>query len=115
MLNNKKYVILIFEYKGINMKTDGIIKLEPYSMRSNEKNQIFLECMQKSVQFHYKNCNQYRDFCIKRKFDPFEKCSIESIPFLPVSIFAIFSIFSIEYNDNNFLALDGEIFPFCND
>jgi len=24
-------------------------------------------------------------------------------------------IFSIEYNDNNFLALDGEIFPFCND
>ena len=48
------------------MKTDGIIKLEPYSMRSNEKNQIFLECMQKSVQFHYKNCNQYRDFCIKK-------------------------------------------------
>ena len=73
------------------MKTDGIIKLEPYSMRSNEKNSIFLECMQESVQFHYKNCNKYRDFCIKRKFDPFEKCSIESIPFLPVSIFKKFT------------------------
>ena len=81
------------------MKTDSIIKLEPYSMRSNEKNQIFLECIQKSVQFHYKNCNQYRDFCIKRKFDPFEKCSIESIPFLPVSIFKKLELLSVPKNE----------------
>jgi len=35
--------------------------------------------------------------------------------FLPVSICAMFSIFSIEYNDYYLLALDGEIFPICND
>ena len=48
------------------METDNIIKLEPYSLRSIEKNQIFLECMKQSVQFHYKNCDEYRDFCIKK-------------------------------------------------
>ena len=81
------------------METDDIIKLEPYSLRSIEKNQIFLECMKQSVQFHYKNCDEYRDFCIKKKFDPFKKYSIESIPFLPASIFKKLELLSVPKNE----------------
>ena len=48
------------------METDNMIKLEPYSLSSNEKEKIFLECMQQSIQFHYNNCDEYKDFCVKK-------------------------------------------------
>ena len=80
------------------METDNMIKLEPYSLSSNEKEKIFLECMQQSIQFHYNNCDEYKDFCVKKKFDPFKKYSLESIPFLPIAIFKKLELLSVPKN-----------------
>ena len=77
------------------MKIDELIKNEPYSKKVTEKNQIFLESMKQVIQFHYENCKEYKNFCIKKKFDPYGIYSLEAIPFLPISIFKKLELLSV--------------------
>lgn len=85
--------------KELTMKTDELIKSNPYSLSSNEKNKIFLDSMKESIQFHYDNCKDYKNFCEKKSFDPINFSKLESIPFLPVSLFKKIELISVPKNE----------------
>ena len=50
----------------IRMEINELIKEDPYSKKIVDKYQIFLEVMKQAIQFHYNNCEEYRNFCIKK-------------------------------------------------
>lgn len=78
---------------------DEILRMEPYSLKSSEKDELFLKGVIQSLQHHYNNCNEYKQYCIKKQFDPFASCSLESIPYLPVDIFKKLNLLSVPENE----------------
>lgn len=78
---------------------DEILHMKPYSLKSNEKEDIFLKSVMQSLQYHYTNCEDYKKYCMNKKFDPYGQYDLESIPFLPVSIFKKLNLLSVPENE----------------
>ena len=74
---------------------DKLLNSKPYD--NNEE--LFLDAIRDEVKFHYKNCNEYQIFCDKKQFDPFKEFKIESVPFLPVSVFKKMELLSVPKNE----------------
>lgn len=78
---------------------DDILHIEPYSLKSSEKDELFLKSVMQSLQYHYNNCKEYKQYCMKKKFDPFSSYSLESIPYLPIDIFKKLNLLSVPENE----------------
>ena len=78
---------------------DEILHMEPYSLKSSEKDELFLKSITQSLQYHYNNCKEYKQYCMKKKFDPFASYTLESIPYLPVDIFKKLKLLSVPENE----------------
>lgn len=74
---------------------DEMLQIEPYSLKSSEKNELFLKSVKQSLQYHYNNCSEYKQYCMKKNFDPFASYNLESIPYLPVDIFKKLNLISV--------------------
>ncbi len=78
---------------------ENLVSLEPFSLHEPEKRPVFLRAMQEAILFHYNNCENYRNFCKKRGFEPAGDFSIQDIPFLPVDVFKDVKLISVPAKD----------------
>ena len=65
------------------MKTAELLDYEPYS----NSDAAFSEALQEELSFHYENNEMYRNFCLRKGFDPREKFDLQDIPPVSVSVF----------------------------
>jgi len=78
-----------------NSPIEILLNKEPYSLTSKRKNLLFLSAMKESIKFHFSNSKEFNNLCKAKNFDPNSNYSLESIPFLPVSIFKKFHLKSV--------------------
>lgn len=76
-------------------KISRLLKLKPFQVMQEEKNQIFDNAMQEAIIHHYNNSTEFRKICENQKFDFHKKYQLEQIPYFPVSIFKKFELKSI--------------------
>jgi phenylacetate-coenzyme A ligase PaaK-like adenylate-forming protein len=74
---------------------DKLLSSKPYE----KDTKLFLGALKEELKFHYKNCIEYKKFCDKKEFDPFKEYDLESIPYLPVSIFKKFELLSVSKDE----------------
>ena len=68
--------------------TDTLIKTGPYELNKTEKEKLFFDSLMEELKFHFENNKQYRNFCIKKNFDPFTfKGELKDLPPIAVSVF----------------------------
>jgi phenylacetate-coenzyme A ligase PaaK-like adenylate-forming protein len=77
------------------MSIEKLLTKEPYSLKEDEKDRLFLSAMKEAAIFHYSHCEAYKSFCDKRGFNPNEDFSVEDIPFIPVDTFKQVKLFSV--------------------
>lgn len=68
--------------------TDSLIETNPYELNNTQKKKLFFNSLMEELQFHYQNNQQYKSFCLNKKFDPFTfEGELEEIPTVAVSVF----------------------------
>jgi hypothetical protein len=78
-----------------NSPIEILLNKKPYSLTYLDKNQLFLNAMKESVKFHFFKSKEFSNLCKSKNFDPDSDYLLESLPFLPVSIFKKFKLKSV--------------------
>ena len=74
---------------------ESLFEIKPYSLDQKEKDEMFAKAMNEAIRYHYDRSEEFRKICDNRNFVPGETTSVESIPFLPVSLFKTFQLRSV--------------------
>lgn len=69
------------------MKIDELLLQSPFTFKQGKKNELFLNAMKESIQWHYMNSPLYKKFVDNQKLDLNKKFTLEEIPPLPISLF----------------------------
>jgi len=73
---------------------DQLLEMDSFS-DPTDSDDIFAKSMTDSLIFHYENSDQFREFCIKKNFDPNTNFSLNDIPFIPSTIFKKLELSSV--------------------
>lgn len=76
-----------------------ILNIKPFSLNKTEKETFLLENLQKLSQFHYNNCEKYRNIIDKMGLNIESINSVSKIPFIPVRLFKEYDLYSIKRDD----------------
>ena len=87
------------------MKIDNIFNLDPYSIKSKEKEKIFIEVLNDLHIHHKKNSPEYKSIIKKIYTNKGTSSYLNSFPFLPVRLFKEIELKSIK-NDEIFRVLN---------
>lgn len=69
------------------MESNALLQLKPYAMPHWEKQGVFSKVLTELTQHHRENCPEYRRLLQALDCPEGMECTVESTPFLPVSIF----------------------------
>lgn len=83
------------------MYIESLLKTAPYALQQKEKMSLFLRALQESLSHHYTNCPFFKKFCDhKRVKPPFERLSLEEVPYIPSQVFKRINLVS-SYAEND--------------
>ena len=77
---------------------DKSLNSSPYSLNKKQKNNLFLNYINKLTLHHYKNCSNYKKIINNLKFKLNGQNKLEDFPMIPVSIFKKFDLQSVPKN-----------------
>lgn len=75
-----------------------ILTINPFGMPQHEKNEWYLEKQKKLTLSHYERSEIYRRIVDRLSLSNINKCSIDTLPFLPARLFKYFEIKSTNEN-----------------
>ena len=75
-----------------------LLTKEPFT-ESPDSDRLFLDAMSQSLIFHYDNSDIFKEFCIKKNFNPYHDFTIDEIPFIPSTIFKKLKLSSVHKDD----------------
>lgn len=78
---------------------EDILPIPPYSLAREEKRALLLERLRALTALHYAQCEPYRQMLDAQSVVPATIDNIESLPFLPVSLFKTLTLKSIPEED----------------
>lgn len=76
---------------------DELLIQEPFT-KSHNSNSLFLDAMSQSLIFHYENSDIFKQYCIKKNFNPYDDFTLNEIPFIPSNIFKKLKLSSVDKN-----------------
>jgi phenylacetate-coenzyme A ligase PaaK-like adenylate-forming protein len=79
----------------MNLNTDEIIRLEPYSLAKKEKENIFATHLNTLTQHHYEHCQEYKKILDFLNYNVKTNNPLEEIPFIPVRLFKDYELLSV--------------------
>lgn len=77
------------------MTLEEMLKIEPYSLKKEEKNKILVPIMKELSLYHYENCVEYKKILDSFSINLDDIKNIEDIPFLPIRLFKEYELKSI--------------------
>jgi hypothetical protein len=81
-------------------KCQTILAMEPFSLKKSEKDSSYLNAMSELTNYHRLNCNKYDQIVSNlAEARSWNMRSLESIPFIPVSLFKKFELSSVDSNE----------------
>ena len=83
----------------ISNHLDNLSKLDPYSLRREEKRPIYLEVLTELTKHHYQSCPEYKNLMDKLGCDTAKFETVEHLPFLPVSLFKEYNLMSVQNDE----------------
>ena len=77
---------------------DELLTQEPFT-KSHNSDSLFLSAMSQSLIFHYENSDIFKQYCIKKNFNPYDDFTLNEIPFIPSNIFKKLKLSSVDKNE----------------
>ena len=77
------------------MELNHLFDIQPYSLDKISKSEILESRFYELTQYHYENCNQYKNMLDAISYNYKEQRHYSGIPFLPVRLFKMFDLYSI--------------------
>jgi len=77
---------------------DELLIQEPFT-KSHNSDSLFLAAMSQSLIFHYENSDIFKQYCIKKNFNPYDDFTLNEIPFIPSNIFKKLKLSSVDKNE----------------
>ena len=77
---------------------DQLLELDSFT-DPVETDDIFYKAMAESLNFHYNNSDRFKEFCLRKNFDPKNSFSLNDIPFIPSTIFKKLELSSVPKTD----------------
>ncbi len=68
----------------------------PFVHKQKEKERLFLEQIRQAARWHFKKNPVFRSICEGQDFDAYGEFALESLPYLPVSLFKKFDLISVD-------------------
>ena len=78
---------------------DDFFKYEPYSLNKQEKEELLLKHELELTNFHYNNCEKYRNILDGFGYNPDNVKGLTDLPFIPVRLFKEYEMKSIPDKD----------------
>ena len=77
------------------MVINEFLNIQPYSLDKISKSKILDSQFFKLSQYHYENCNQYKNMLDVMGYNYKDQRKYSEIPFLPVRLFKMFDLYSV--------------------
>lgn len=77
---------------------DQLLEMDSFT-DPTESDDVFYKSMSEALIFHYKNSDRFREFCIRKNFEPKENFSLNDIPFIPSTLFKKLELSSVPKSD----------------
>ena len=75
-----------------------LLTKEPFTEYS-DSDSLFLDAMSQSLIFHYEHSDIFKQYCIKKNFNPYHDFTLDKIPFIPSNIFKKLKLSSVHEDD----------------
>jgi hypothetical protein len=83
----------------MNLNTDEIIRLEPYSLAKKERENLFAKYLNALTCHHYDHCLEYKKILDLLNYNVSTNNPLEDIPFIPVRLFKDYELLSVPKDD----------------